>query len=146
MKDVAELIVCERDGRWAVRLGRQIDGRRIRIRQTRSLGASREALELARSSLMVVELTADSATEVIDWVSGVWRSFSRAVVFIVAERELAEYRDLAIEAGAAAMVTSPRELSEVAPMINAHLGRVVTAPVSTADRITRSLPWSDWAT
>ena len=161
-RDVAELIVCERDGRWAMRLRRMLAANRVRIRETRSLCACREALELARSSMLVVEWTASNASEAIDFVADVNRMFARAVILLagdptdcdkknigsshdIKKYDVACFRWLAIEAGAATWVASSRELSRVVPLIQTHLNRVATTAVTTHEQIIDSLPWSKTA-
>ena len=97
-RNVAELIVCERDGRWAMCLQRRLGTNRVRIHQTRSLSECRQAMELAWSSVVVVELTTSNAAEVIDVVADLWRTYAQATVIVVGQRSMANFRPLAIEA------------------------------------------------
>ena len=56
---VARLIVCERTGRWAVALRRELADAGVRVWETRTLAGCREELEQSPASFVALELTGD---------------------------------------------------------------------------------------
>ena len=55
--DLARLIVCERNGHWAIGLSRALRGRNIRAYQTRSLAECWDMLGHYRAGFVVAEAT-----------------------------------------------------------------------------------------
>ncbi len=74
------MIVFERTGAWAAALRRVLGGA-IELRSTRSLAECRRELADARQSLVAVELTADSAPQVAEFI--VWANEQMAPAQVV---------------------------------------------------------------
>jgi AmiR/NasT family two-component response regulator len=136
-----QIIVCESRGTWATALRRVLPVG-SQLRESRSLIECAAHLLAATNSLVVVELTADNAPQVIERVELWRRRFPASVMILVAARELASWRDLAIEAGVACFLTSPRELLDVAAILDRHRRRFPQPATATAERIWKELPFA----
>ena len=139
----ARVIVCERSGRWAVALGRELADVGIRVYETRTLADCRQLLGEAPASFAVVELTAQGAEGLLGELAEQGREFPLARVAVVAERSLAGYQWLMREAGAVHFTCSPRRLGPLARLVCRHLAQVPAPPQSLTERIWTSLPWKE---
>jgi hypothetical protein len=136
----AGLIVCERTGRWAIRLRREW-GEGLRVTETRSLSDAWQALQAAPCSFLVVELTATGAEGLIEWLPGLERQFPLARAAVVAGRRLAVYELAAREAGAVAFSCSGRGLRPLVEAAGRHLRAAPQKPESPAEHVWARLPW-----
>jgi hypothetical protein len=143
LMDNCQLIVCERSGAWAAALGQLLAGHEVRMRQTRSLAECQKELTTAPNSFVALELTAENAAAVVEllWASG--RNHPQATCVALAAGEGAAFEWMVREAGAAHVVTSRRDLPEVAKMVRRHCSRVPGRRASIQEQIWASLPWSD---
>jgi hypothetical protein len=134
------LIVCERTGRWAVGLRREL-AEGLRIHETRTLPQCWEALAETPAAFMVVELRPAWLDDLLRRMAGMARRFPSAEVAVVADRSLAAYEWLAREAGAVHFTCSPRQLTPLAALAARHLATIPIPQQSFAERIWASLPW-----
>jgi len=139
----ARLIVCERSGRWAVALRRELDADPIRVYETRSLKDCWNMLAEAPASFVLVEWTPRIAEALLDRMARLPRDFPLARVAVVADRCLARYEWLIREAGAVHFTCSPRQLGPVTRLACRHLAQVPTPPQTITQRIWAGLPWKD---
>jgi DNA-binding NtrC family response regulator len=137
----ARLIVCERSGRWAVVLRRELAAANVRLHETRSLAECWEMLAEHRWSFVVVELSHDNADALLERLARRERQFPRIGVAVVADRSLRAYQWLIREAGAIHFVTSPRQLGPLAGVACRHLAHAPETRRSMTERIWASLPW-----
>lgn len=138
----ARWIVCERTGRWATALRREVDGTRARIYETRSLCDGWDELGRAAGSFVVAELTQTNLGELLDRLATLGRQDPWARAGVVAERALVPYEDLVREAGAVCFVTSPREAALLAAVAERHLDQVPSPSRGLQEQIWAALPWS----
>jgi hypothetical protein len=138
---VARLIVCERTGRWAVALRRELADAGVRVYETRHLSDCWEQLGQSPASFVVVELTAASAGGLLRRMLGQHREFPLARLAVVADRSLAAYEWLMREAGAVDFARSPRQLGPLARLACRHLAQAAAPPATFADRLWAGLPW-----
>jgi ActR/RegA family two-component response regulator len=136
----ARLIVCERTGRWAMRLRREC-GEGLRMEETRSLADAWEALRAAPESFLVVELAATAAEGLIERLPALERHFPLARAAVVAGRRLAVYKLAAREAGAVDFVSSGRGLRLLADAVRRHLAAVPQSAGSLTEQVWAGLPW-----
>lgn len=133
-------IVCERTGRWAVALRRELVGA-IRVHETRSLAEAWGVLKRCPAGFVVVELTRANADALLARLARIERDYPRARVAVVAERELLNCQGLMREAGAVHFVVSSRDLTPLAHAIGRHCEQVPLPKLSLAEQVWAELPW-----
>lgn len=135
------VIVCERDGHWAVALRRELPRRGVRVHETRSLPECWDMLDARPASFLVAELTRTNATALLDRVARLPRDFPLARLAVVAARSLERWEWLMREAGAVHFAVSPRRLRPLARVASHHLEQVPKPQRTLTERIWASLPW-----
>jgi hypothetical protein len=136
----AKLIVCERSGRWAVALRRELAEPGIRVWETRTLADCRDELIENPASFAVIELGAN-AVGVLRLLARQPRQFPAARLAVVADRAQADHEWLMREAGAVHFLCSPRQVAVLARLACRHLAEVPPPQQSLGERIWASLPW-----
>ena len=144
--ETARLIVCERTGRWAVALRRELPEGADFVQETRSLAECFEALGgdpagPVAASFAVIELTAAGVDELLGRMARLQRDFPLARIAVVAPRAMAAYEWLFREAGAVHFTSSPRQLGPLAKAARRHLAGAPVRQQSLAERLWSSLPW-----
>lgn len=135
------MIVCEREGRWAVALRRDLPRPEVRVHETRSVEECWEMLTRWPASFVVVELTRANATAVLERMAWLERDFPLARVAVVADRALGFCEWLMREAGAVHFTVSPRRLGPLGGLAVRHLDAAPQARLSLTERIWAGLPW-----
>ena len=136
----ARLIVCERSGRWAVALRRELGEAGVRVWETRTLPDCRDELLANPASFVVIELLPNIGG-LLRLLETQPRQFPLARLAVVAGRSLAAYEWLLREAGAVHFLCSPREVGVLARLACRHLAEVPQPQQSLTERIWASLPW-----
>ncbi len=139
---VARLIVCERDGRWAVALRRELAGAGVRVWETRTLDDCRRELIASPASFVVVQLGRD-VVETLRFVARQARDFPAACLAVAAKRAQADIEWPAREAGAMHFLCSPRRAGLMARIACRHLAQVPPPHQSMSARIWAGLPWGE---
>ncbi|NQU24738.1 MAG: hypothetical protein HQ567_25935 [Candidatus Nealsonbacteria bacterium] len=137
----ARLIVCERTGRWAVTLRRELDGADVRVHESRSLVECWQQLAEAPAGFVVVELTGGNVASLLERLARLPREFPLARVAVVADRSLAKYEWLIREAGAVHFTCSSRQLGPLGRAVRAHLDQAPAPPQTLVEQVWASLPW-----
>ncbi len=137
----ARLIVCERTGRWAVALRRELAEAGVRVWETRTLDGCWSELAQSPTSFLVVELGGNVAG-LLGRMTRLPREFPAARLAVVADHALAGYEGLMREAGAVHFVSSPRQTGPLAQLACRHLAQVPPPPQSLTERIWANLPWA----
>jgi hypothetical protein len=137
----ARVIVCERTGRWAVALRRELADAGVRVYETRTLADCWQLLAEAPASFAVIELTLAGAEALLCGWTQHGREFPSARMAVVADRSLAGCHWAMREAGAVHFTCSPRGLSPLARLICRHLAQAPAPPQSLPQRIWAGLPW-----
>ncbi|GAG23611.1 unnamed protein product, partial [marine sediment metagenome] len=112
--EAPRLIVCERRGRWALGLRRELADTRLRVHETRSIAECWDQLAAAPSSFVVAELTGSTAEALLERLGRLRRDFPLARVAVVSDRCAADYEWLIREAGAVHFTCSPRRVGPLA--------------------------------
>lgn len=139
--DAARLIVCERSGRWAAALRREMGGAVAMLQEARSLPGAWDLLDGSPASFVLVELTRAGAADLLRRMARLQRDYPLARVAIVADRRLGSYEWLMREAGAVHFTCSPRQLGPMYRLACRHLAQSPPPRRSAAQRILASLPW-----
>jgi hypothetical protein len=141
----ARLILCEKSGRWAVALRRALGPEQHVLRQTRSLAECGRELAAAPASLVAIECTSDNldkaALAINEWATRY--PHSRLAAFLDSSLTAAE--SLLREAGASAVIDSPRQAPALARLALRHLARAPAGDLPFAESIRHRLPWARWA-
>jgi hypothetical protein len=141
----ARLIVCERSGRWAVALRRELAAGEVRVYETRSLADCWAMLAQSPASFLILEFTAGSGAALLPRIARLGRDFPLARVAVVADRSLADSEWLMREAGAVHFVCSPRQSGPLACLARRHLAQAPPPPRSLTEQIWAGLPWGKQA-
>jgi hypothetical protein len=134
------LITCERTGRWAIALRRELPPG-VRIHETRSVPECFRTLAASPAGFVVAELTRSNVDVLLERFLRLERDFPSARVAIVAERALADWEWLVGEAGAVHFTTSLREAKPLAALALRHLRQAPSPRLGLAERIWAELPW-----
>lgn len=137
----ARLIVCERTGRWAIALRRELGEAGVPVSEARSLADCWDALAEAPGSFAIVELSVANADSLLGRLARLEHDFPLARIAVVAERGLAAYEWLMREAGAVHFTCSPRRLGRLAQLACRHLAVSPAPPQSLGGRLWEALPW-----
>lgn len=135
------MIVCERDGGWAVALRRDLARPEVRVHETRSVDECWEMLTRWPASFVVVELTRANAAALVERMAWRERDFPLARVAVVADRALGSCERLMREAGAVHFTVSPRRLRPLGCLAMRHLDAAPDPQLSLTERIWARLPW-----
>jgi hypothetical protein len=135
------LVVCERTGRWALALRGELAGAGLRVWETRSPEDCGSVLVESPASFVVLELSEKKIEEILDFTRNWQAEFPLFRFAIVADRDLAPYKWLLHEAGAAEFICSVRKTGALARMACRHLAQVPSLPQSLTERIWANLPW-----
>lgn len=142
---LARLIVCEREGEWAVGLRRELPEPGVRVDEVRSLPECWAMLARWPASLLVVELTRRNARALIERMARLGREYPRARIVVVAERSLAPWEWRMREAGAVHFTVSSRRLASLARLAVRHLDTAPRPERTLVERIWDHLPWgAEW--
>jgi hypothetical protein len=136
----SRLIVCERTGRWAMALRRELAEAGVRVWETRTLADCFRELAESPASFAVLELGGDF-DGLLRRLARRSREFPLAQLAVVADRSLAGYEWLMREAGAVYFLCSPRHVGPLAQLACRHLAQVPSPQQSLTERIWASLPW-----
>jgi PleD family two-component response regulator len=136
----ARLLVCERTGRWAVALRRELAEAGVRVWETRTLDDCCQELAESPASFVILEV-GGNVVGLLRCLARQRREFPRARMAVVADRRWAGYEGLLREAGATSFLSSPRRIAELAQLACRHLAQVPPPVQSLAERIWAGLPW-----
>jgi hypothetical protein len=140
---VARFIVCERTGKWAIALRRELQTGGPRVFETRSLDDCRRELAVSPASFVAVEVTADNFETLVMWMKRLETDCPRARVAVLGDRHLEAGQWLLREVGAVQVVFSPRELGSIARMVRRHLASLPVVEDSDRQLVWRKLPWTE---
>ena len=108
------LVVCERTGRWAVALRRELAGVGLRVWESRSMADSGTLLGESPASFVVLELSVSKIEETLDFIRNWQAEFPLFRFAMVADRDLATYKWFMHEAGAVDFICSVRRIGALA--------------------------------
>ncbi|MEN6458886.1 MAG: hypothetical protein ABFC63_08140 [Thermoguttaceae bacterium] len=138
----ARLIVCERTGRWAIALRRELADAGVRVWETRTLAGCLEEMAASPASFVVLEIDSEPSG-VLQLLARQQRDFPAARLAIACDSSYAAYEPLTREAGAVHFVDSPRRAGLLARLACRHLAQTPSPRQSLTESIWSSLPWTD---
>jgi hypothetical protein len=138
---LARLIVCEKTGRWAVALRRELAPHGVRAYETRSLAECRRELEQHPASLVALELTGGNAAQLGEWIERISREFPGARLVVLGSGEARVFETWVREAGAVGAAFSSRRLGAIARLARRHLAMAPQEELGFRGQVQRRLPW-----
>jgi hypothetical protein len=117
---MTKLILFEYTGQWASALRRELP-QGVALVETRSLADLQHELEQAPSAVVGMEIAGDRVETSLAAIGQLVGKFPHAVIVALAQRRLAGYESLLREAGAAHVVFSSRQISEIAAIAGRRL-------------------------
>jgi len=144
-------IVCETTGRWTAALNIAIErqGAAIhskRIQELRTLLELHAAMPDAKSAIVLLEVRINSFPAALSLFLEAWRRNNRMVALLGEGLEPEQATEALLEAGALAVISSPRHIGSVIELAN-RVARASQAVVdqdnSIAHRAWAALPWQD---
>lgn len=136
----SSVMVCERRPLWGPALRGRLASRRIRVVEGRSWEQCWEWLDQSPHGLLVLEATEANLNAVFDALSRIGHRWPRARVVVVVRDELARWRWLLREAGAAHIIHSAAQLDELSRIAVRQLARAPIRQVSLRERVWSRLP------
>jgi hypothetical protein len=140
---LARIVVCEKTGRWAVALRRELAAPPVRVYETRSLAECRSELEQSPASFMALEVSDANAVQLGEWIERANREFPLARFVVLGSREARPWEWQMREAGAIAAAFSSRQLGPIARLARRRLASVPEEELSFRDQVERRLPWAN---
>jgi hypothetical protein len=137
----ARLLVCEKTGRWAAALRREVAGSALRVVESRSLAECRREVERSPASFVLVELTGANVVKIVEWIESVLREFPELRIAVLGHREAREHEAQVREAGAIYVAFSPRRLGPVVRMARRRLALAPQEELTFREKLWKRLPW-----
>ena len=136
------VILCERTGRWARALRRELGDCDVPITETRSISAARQELTAAPASIVALEVSAASLDAVLAFLIGLPHEFPQACVVALVDSNQQHREWLLREAGAVHVVKSTRDVAPLIEIARRHLAPFLPQP-SLVERILTEIAWGD---
>ncbi len=135
-----KIIICETGLRWSA-AWRRCDVASSRLVTVNTLSECRKLLDEAPASVVVVEFSAMTSGDVLQWLAE--RTFGRceSAVILVGDAAIEPRRWRLMECGALLVVANERQLPEACRAARRHLQRWKTPELGFRERIWESLPW-----
>jgi len=141
MNPTARLVVCEKSGRWAAALRRELSAVGPRVHETRHVDDAWHELRIARASFVVLEASRPRLAAVVHWLTQLGRVYPRARALIVGGAELEAAEWLLREAGALAVHVALADPAIVVRLARRHLAEFPSADRSWRQQCFDRLPW-----
>jgi hypothetical protein len=137
----AGVIVCEREGHWALAIGRSLPSG-VKVHQTRSLPECSEVLAESPASFVVMEICRDNVERLIKHLARWQHDYPLARLTVVGDRETLSLEGLVREAGAVHFAVALRDSPAIAAIARRHLAMVPPRPRDFYDQLWDRLPWT----
>lgn len=138
-----QVVICERDGRWAAALRRHWPETLPPIREVRGLALCSQE-ELRRpENVFAVEATPSSAGELATWLRSLGSGNRSARIIVLSTVALRSWEWLWREAGAVHVVYRRRDMAEVVRMLQRQEHEFPTPPTSPSSELMSMLPWPE---
>lgn len=140
-RDPFRLIVCERDGRWAGQLRRELEPGELRVYETRWLQECWRMLPECPAALLLVEVNSAWAGQLLALAARLGREFPDVRWVAIADDRLRWAKWAMLEAGAVWFCDSPRRLADVAQIARRRRAQVPRPSLDLEQKIWAALPW-----
>lgn len=142
----SRFIICEKRGKWATALRKQVNGNgnhgaSLRVFETRSHQQCLAELSEDPNSFVGLELKDRNAPDVFDVINVIRSRFPGARVVVFGDAEMASVEPEIREAGAIHVAYSPRQLSTVAKLAERHAAQASPPEMNLRQSVMARLPW-----
>jgi hypothetical protein len=154
MANTPSWIVCEASGRWTAALRISLVRQKVgssgdQIQEVRTLPDLTSAVQESPAAIALLEVQPDNLAASMTWFCHGWLRGNRAVALLGANVAAVEVAEALLEAGALAVIESPRHLAgainlagRVAVSRSTHTNKSGLT-FSIAEQAWASLPWQD---
>ncbi len=139
----ARLIVSETSGRWAFALRAALVNSDVSVTEIAGLADAFERFHHESQALLAFEASAVSAEEGFGLLQESRQRYPGCGVIVLLDEELAASEPLWREAGAIAVVTSPRRLDSTACFIRRYSDTREAPSLTFRENVWQRLPWSE---
>lgn len=137
------VIVSETSGRWAFALRSILGNSGVVVVEFGDLSKAFDKFWEDSRSLLAFEASATDAEEGFGLLAmGRQRGTGRRVIVLLDDTTV-DSESIWYEAGAAAVVASPRRLAPLADLIQRHFETQENAPLTFYESVGRRMPWND---
>lgn len=140
------LTLNETSGRWSVALRTAMVNKAVLITETMALSDAFGEFRDRPQSVLAFEASEESAEEGFGSLLASRQHHPGRAVVVLLDEAIAATEPLWYEAGAIAVVTSPRRLTAVARLIQRYFNAADTSPLTFRSSVIQRMPWSDAAT
>lgn len=141
----AQLIICEKSGRWALALRSALRGS-VRLVETRALTQCEAALVAAPTSFVALAITDKNLSQALDLLARMGHDFPAARLIALLEPESESTEALLRESGAADVFHSPQDAPAIARLALRHSAQAPAEDRPLRELVAARLPWQAWAT
>ncbi|HTN74087.1 MAG TPA: hypothetical protein VL096_02525 [Pirellulaceae bacterium] len=138
----AGLVVCEKSGQWAQAWRREL-GSGTRVVEARFVDDAWQQLQRFPHGALAMELRAEQSPQLVALLARVQAERPHVLCVAHLTSESPAWELLLREAGALAIIASPRRMATAVTMLHKHLARAPQPNLSFREAIWRQLPWSE---
>ena len=139
----ARIIVSETSGRWAFAFRTALANSGVSLTEVAGLAGAFERLHDDSQAVLAFEASEAVAEEGMRRLQRSRRRNPRRGVIVLLDGALAASESLWREAGAVAVVASPRQLVPVARLIRRYFDTQETPPQTIREAVWHRMPWSE---
>lgn len=144
-RGISRLIVCEKTNHWAVALRGVLWGSGIRVYETRHWAECWQELASTPATLLALELRSTNLEETVRGLAESRRCYPRSGAVVLTRREMRDCEWVLREAGALAVVFSPRDLPPLVRLAKYFCKQPSASSASFRDWVWDRIPWNDSA-
>jgi hypothetical protein len=137
----AQVILCEKSGRWAAALRRALGQQTVPVAETRSLAQCGEALRTAPASLVALEVTGTNLEAAVSLIVHARREHPAARIGALLDDGAEPVEMLLREAGAVDVLHATRDAPRLAGLALRHLALAPRPELPLREQIAERLPW-----
>jgi hypothetical protein len=137
----AGVVVCEKAGLWAAAWRRELSPL-ISLVETRFPDDAWRQLEVWPQGVLALEIRPQSAPQMVAMLTRAQTELPQVLCVAHLPETMADWELLVREAGAAAVVFTPRRLASAADLAERHLARAPRPQLSLREQVWRQLPWN----
>ena len=136
------LVVCERSAKWVAAWRRAL-GPDIEVAESRTPDDARTAMLDRLHGAVALEIEAEQLPQRVSLLTRWQLEFPHICIVAQVTSDLRVCKLLLHEAGAALVLTSPREVPAAAQLLRKHFARAPRPKLSLRSELWQKLPWSE---
>jgi len=140
---VSQLVVLEQSGKWAAAWRSSLRGNGIAIREARLPATASQHLDDDPASIVAIEANAEKLPALLDWLAMLNRRWPAARAIACVDRDGDSLHRPLREAGAIAVVDSPRAVSRATNLVARHVELAPQRHKRLTARILAALPFAE---